>query len=128
MAHWGQPCDGNVVRALNPSASIVTDPRITAMLDRLQEIEERWQGAKKIINESDQREALSHLHYLVSEAQLVREIIEERDRLREALDAVLALTQPDHTYSTCEPGGTVNADRGCTWCLARQALSEKVES
>ena len=60
----------------------------------------------------------------------VMELEAEVEKLRDALEDLLARAEQlahaemtdIHSYTTCTPGDSDNADRGCPACLAREAL------
>ena len=67
-------------------------------------------------------ERLTRMENIMSSG--LREKSLEVERLREALSALLDLEELDlkHAYATCDMGDSMNADRGCVWCVARAAL------
>ena len=68
-------------------------------------------------------------HQCINE-QKIEEQTREIERLRDALEDLLARAEQlahaemtdIHSYTTCTPGDSDNADRGCPACLAREAL------
>jgi len=54
----------------------------------------------------------------------VEELKAEVERLRAALEDLLGHAEMTdiHSYTTCTPGDSDNADRGCPVCLAVKAL------